>query len=187
MRYPQELTAGRHEKILYEASRLFREHGLDGVGVAEIMKAAHLTHGGFYAHFDSKEHLAAEASVRAMAEMHQQIERAAASGRNAATNFMAEYLSPTHRDHPGSGCGIAALAPDIARQSGKVRSAFTAELRRIIGAMTQKFHFRSGQNAQTESIRLLASLVGAMVLARAVNDESFSREILDAVKTKVPG
>src|SRR5579864_8406171 len=102
MRYPASQTAERHEKILQEAARLFRERGFDGAGVAEIMTAAGLTHGAFYAHFPSKEALEAEAVECAFAQSGRRVYALTAEARDKKQAFLDEYLSAAHRDDPGS-------------------------------------------------------------------------------------
>jgi TetR/AcrR family transcriptional regulator, transcriptional repressor for nem operon len=111
MRYSASQTTKKHEKILKEAARLFRERGFDGAGVAEIMKAAGLTHGAFYAHFASKEALEAEAVERAFVQSDNRIYALTANTRDPKRVFLDNYLSAAHLDHPGSGCVIAALGP----------------------------------------------------------------------------
>ncbi|MDB6013392.1 MAG: TetR family transcriptional regulator, partial [Gammaproteobacteria bacterium] len=114
MRYPADVTAARHRRILQEASRLFRERGLNGVSVPEIMKAAKLTHGPFYNHFASREALVTEVIDRVMGNLADQI-TSARNSKAARRQFLDAYLSAEHRDNPGDGCAIAALASDVAR------------------------------------------------------------------------
>jgi len=132
MRYPAAETEARHARILAEAARLFRAHGFGGVNVAKVMQAAGLTHGAFYAHFDSKDALAAAATEQAMGEMLTHLERARGAN-DAEAAFVAGYLDPAHRDAPGSGCVIAALGPEVARHPG-ARGPFTAALRPFFGS-----------------------------------------------------
>ena len=133
MRYPASETAEKHEQILTEAARLFRERGFAGAGVAEIMKAAGLTHGAFYAHFPSKGALAAEAVARAFAQSEDRIYASATDATDPKRAFLDSYLSSAHRDRPGEGCAIAALGPEIARDPA-VRGPFTEEVKRMIAA-----------------------------------------------------
>ncbi len=185
MRYPPELTAERHDRILDEAGRLFRERGLDKTGVAEIMKAANLTHGGFYAHFDSKDALAVEATVRCVRQIAPLIGKASESDEGVVQAMAKMYLTPLHRDNPGAGCGIAALAPDMPRQSEQVRSAFTSELDKIFGLLSGTINAEDKDSSRAEAIRTFASFVGAILLARAVTDSKLSDEILDAAREKL--
>jgi TetR/AcrR family transcriptional regulator, transcriptional repressor for nem operon len=179
MRYPASETAEKHEKILKEAARLFRERGFGGAGVAEIMKAAGLTHGAFYAHFPSKEALEAEAVECALAQSDHRVD--AAEGSNPKRAFLDGYLSAAHRDHPGSGCAIAALGPEIARDSA-ARKPFTQRVKHMIDGMAGRFQWKPKGAARRNAIHLLSAAVGALVLARAVDDPRLSDEILDSVR-----
>ncbi len=138
MRYPANQTAERHEKILKEAAKLFRERGFDGAGVAEIMTAAGLTHGAFYAHFPSKDALEAEAVACAFAQSDKRIDALTAHASDPKRAFLDSYLSAAHRDDPGSGCVIAALGPEIARDSA-ARSPFTQRVKHMIEGMAGRF------------------------------------------------
>ncbi|MEJ1962322.1 MAG: TetR/AcrR family transcriptional regulator [Gammaproteobacteria bacterium] len=177
MRYPAEQTAARHERILREAAKLFRERGLNGVSVPEIMKAARLTHGPFYNHFASKDALVAESIDRAMgATLEDLLEvKDTKAGRR---RYLDAYLSPQHRDNPGDGCVMASLAGDVIR-SPAAKAPFTRRLKEILSATTAKFTAaREGRDARQEAIKLVSLIVGALVLSRAVDDEALSEEIL---------
>lgn len=177
MRYPASQTAEKHEKILKEAARAFRERGFDGAGVAEIMKAAGLTHGAFYAHFASKEELEAQAVECAFAQSASTL---MANARDPKLAFLETYLSAAHRDHPGIGCVIAALGPEIARGSA-ARKPFTRRVTHMIEEMAGRFRWKRKGDARRNAIHLLATAVGALTLARAVDDPRLSDEILESV------
>lgn len=179
MRYPPEETAAKHERILAEASRLFRERGFDGVGVAEIMKTADLTHGAFYAHFPSKEALVSEASIAALGEVGRRVARAVQTG-SPREAFLKRYLSEEHRNDPGNGCALAAFGSDIARQPDAVRDAFTAEFQRVVDTIATGLDWPEGADPRKASLQLMSTLVGAMILSRAVTDRGLTREILSA-------
>lgn len=181
MRYPASETAERHERILAEAARLFRERGFSGAGVAEIMQAAGLTHGAFYAHFDSKEALAAEATGRALAQTGERVRARADGAADPERAFLDGYLSATHRDRPGEGCAIAALGPEIARHPA-VRAPFTREVGRMVDGLAERLARKDGTAPRRAAIRLLSAAVGALILARAVDDPALSDEILEAVR-----
>jgi len=181
MRYPASQTAEKHEKILKEAARLFRERGFDGAGVAEIMKAAGLTHGAFYAHFASKEALEAEAVESAFAQSNKRIYALTGNARDPKRVFLDSYLSAAHRDHPGSGCVIAALGSEVARDSA-ARKPFTQRVRHTIEGMAGRFRWKRKGAARRNSIHLLSAAVGALTLARAVDDPGLSDEILKSVR-----
>jgi len=170
MRYPPAETAAKHQKILDAAARLFRERGF-GVSVSEIMKATGLTHGPFYNHFASKEALIAECFAHAAEQ--KLMEQAEASltpeGRAAWADA---YLSAEHRDQPGDGCLLAALAGDAAREPA-VRPELTAYLKETLNR-------GKAVAPRDEVLRRAAMMVGAVILARAVDDAELSAELLSA-------
>ena len=175
MRYPVEETAAKHERIVKEASRLFRERGFENVTVGEVMKAAGLTHGAFYAHFSSKQELQ-EAAVA-----YGQGVSAGRARSNGATRwgrrvYFDRYLSQRHRDNPGDGCTMAALAQEVVRSTPELKTAFERGLEEILAA---------GGGDRKESIFQTAALLGGVVLARAVQDPRFSKEILRSVRQKL--
>jgi TetR/AcrR family transcriptional regulator, transcriptional repressor for nem operon len=176
MRYPATETAEKHDRIVQEASRLFRERGFEDVTVAEVMKKTGLTHGAFYSHFESKEALMAAAVEYAMQGVLRGVKKSfpTLEGRRA---YLDRYLTASHRDTPGTGCPMAALSGEI-RNEPEVKGRFTANLKEIISAM-------GGE--RREAMATLATLVGAISLARAVDDEAFSREILREVQKKLDG
>lgn len=176
MRYPAAETAEKHEKIIREASRLFRERGFSGVSVAEIMQATGLTHGPFYNHFPSKQDLMAKSLEHGMQSTLAGIDQVGNSAKKTA-EYLDRYLSTAHRDAPGKGCTMAALAADI-RQLSEVSHTFTAHIKAVIEKMVSNFSRRSKGAARGDSIRMLSTMVGALILARAVDDEAFSKEIL---------
>jgi TetR/AcrR family transcriptional regulator, transcriptional repressor for nem operon len=182
----REQAAENRERILDAATQRFRERGFAGIGVADLMKEAGLTHGGFYGHFASKEDLIAQACARASDRSRA---RWARLSERAPDNPLAEiarvYLTPQHRDSPGAGCLIAALGPDVARQGPAVRDAVTAGVRAALDFLSRIVPGRSRAAKRRKAIASYASMVGGMVLARAVNDRVFSKEILDAVKASI--
>jgi TetR/AcrR family transcriptional regulator, transcriptional repressor for nem operon len=174
MRYPAKDTAAKHDRIVKEASRLFRERGFDNVSVGEVMKAAGLTHGAFYAHFGSKQELeeAAIAYGQALSAGRARSHGATKKGRQA---YAERYLSTRHRDHPGEGCTMATLGQEVARSTPEVKAAFEKGLEEILSA---------GGGDRKEAIFQTAALLGGVVLARAVNSEQLSDEILKIVRQK---
>jgi TetR/AcrR family transcriptional repressor of nem operon len=176
MRYPAAETAEKHRKIIREASRLFRERGFSGVSVVEIMQATGLTHGPFYNHFPSKEDLMAKSLEHGTRSTLIGIEQVGNSTKRRE-EYLDRYLSVAHRDAPGTGCTIAALAADI-RQQSDVRHSFTAHMKAVIEKMVSTFSWRSKRTARGDSIRMLSTMVGALILARAADDQAFSKEIL---------
>jgi TetR/AcrR family transcriptional repressor of nem operon len=173
MRYPVEETAAKHERIVKEASRLFRERGFENVSVGEVMKAAGLTHGAFYAHFGSKEELQAAAVAYGQKISLGRLQRSEKKTKGA---FADRYLSPWHRDNPGDGCTMAALAQEVARSAPELKAAFEQGLEDILSA-------RGGD--RNEAIFQAAAMIGGVVLARAVQDPGLSDEILRSVRQSV--
>jgi len=176
--------AENHERILDVATRLFRERGIDGIGVSDLMKAAGLTHGGFYGHFKSKEDLVAQACARAVSRMRQNwtnvIDQATGDPLEA---LAATYLTPKHRDSTGRGCPMAALGSEIARQGPPVRRAFTDELRPFLDYLSRNVQGNSNSLRRQKALATYAGLVGALIVSRAVDDPDLSNEILSAVAT----
>jgi TetR/AcrR family transcriptional regulator, transcriptional repressor for nem operon len=179
VRYPAAETAEKHEKILSEASRLFREHGLSGVSVGDLMKAADLTHGSFYNHFESKQALIGDCidyvSILAVGQIG-----AAKPSETGKRSFVSKYLSLAARDDPGHACLMSSLGPEIAREP-TAKPAMTRYVQAFIGRLVSHFPWPRPKDARGDAIRMTASLVGALVLARAVDDEALSREILHEV------
>jgi TetR/AcrR family transcriptional regulator, transcriptional repressor for nem operon len=173
MRYPVEETAAKHERIVKEASRLFRERGFENVSVGEVMKAAGLTHGAFYAHFGSKQELqeAAVAYGQGVSAGRARSNGATRQGRRA---YADRYLS--QRDNPGDGCTMAAMAQEVVRSTPELKTAFERGLEEILSA---------GGGDRKEGIFQTAALLGGVVLARAVQDPRFSEEILRSVRQKL--
>jgi TetR/AcrR family transcriptional repressor of nem operon len=174
--------AENHERILDVATRLFRERGIDGIGVADLMKAAGMTHGGFYGHFQSKEDLVAQACARAVAGMRRNwinvIDQATGDPLEALAST---YLTAKHRDAAGRGCPMAALGPEVARQGPAARRAITDELRPFLDYLSSVVPGSSSSLRRQRAISTYASLVGALVISRVVDDPTLSNEILDAV------
>jgi TetR/AcrR family transcriptional regulator, transcriptional repressor for nem operon len=181
MRVTKEKAAENRERILKAASRLIRERGISGAGVDALTEAAGMTHGSLYSQFGSKERLVEEALGYAIG----------ASGKittGAATldQYISGYLSSEHRDRRGQGCPLAALVCEMPRQSSGVRETFTAGLRGMIRQMTSRMDAGLKQRQRDEeALAKIASLIGALVLARAVNDRKLSDDILRATKSRL--
>jgi len=174
-------AAEKRAQILNEAIRLFREHGFAGVSVGEIMKSSGLTHGPFYYHFSSKEALMAECVEHAMRRGTFELLEPIVTTSERKAKFVRSYLNATHRDSPGKGCVIAALASEI-RQEPTVRGPFTSQVKAYVERLASRFPWSSKRTARGDSIRMLSSIVGALILSRAVDDEAFSNEILREVR-----
>jgi TetR/AcrR family transcriptional regulator, transcriptional repressor for nem operon len=186
MKVSREQAAENRRRIVETAGRLFRENGYDGIGVADIMKHAGLTHGGFYGHFASKDDLAVEASAQALASKAGVWDLGETApddpAEPALARFLTSYLSPNHRDDPGNGCALAALGADAAREPVAVRGAFTAAVRTRLEKLMAMLPGRNPAARRRRAIAALTSAVGALVLARAVADPELSAEILSATK-----
>jgi TetR/AcrR family transcriptional regulator, transcriptional repressor for nem operon len=180
MRVSKEKAAQNRERILNSAARLFREHGIAATGVDSITEDAGLTHGGLYSQFGSKEAIAAEAIRFALARSKRVWQRALERnpGERALPAIVDGYLSRAHRDAPGTGCVVAALGPDIARQPRRVRQAFTREI-------SDDLEFLSKLMPHEDAIAAFAAMVGALILARAVCDEDLSASILKSTANQV--
>jgi len=178
VRVTREQAAAHRERILDVAGTLFRERGFDGIGVADIMKQAGLTHGGFYGHFKSKDDLAAEITGRVLGRPGW-LERLTGTSKPSLAEVVREYLSPRHREDAGHGCLLAALGSDVVRQPRSVRRAFTDGLRVRVKVLQELLPGRSAARRQ-RAVATMAGLVGALILARAVDDPQLSDEILDA-------
>jgi TetR/AcrR family transcriptional regulator, transcriptional repressor for nem operon len=183
MRVSREKAAENRERIIEAAGALFREKGFDGIGVVDIMKAANLTHGGFYGHFVSKDDLVAQASRRAMARAAVNWEKIVASAKSDPyAALLAHYLSPRHRDEPGNGCAFAALSGDAARCGEPVQTAFSQGLEPLIEIVAKAASGRSKVARRRKAVATVAEMIGALILARAVGDSALSDEILDAAR-----
>jgi TetR/AcrR family transcriptional repressor of nem operon len=179
MKVSREQAAANRAKVLEVAGARFREKGFDGISVAEIMKGAGLTHGGFYNQFGSKDDLAAEACTQVLAEA---VERWRTYGErdDPLGALVHAYLSPRHRDLPSKGCAVPSLAAEAVRQPPQVRAAFTKGLRDFIDVLTGFVTGRTAEVRRRKALTTMAGMVGTMVLARAVNDSALSAEILEA-------
>lgn len=178
MRMSQEEKEKSHARIVASASRLMREHGLEGASVDEVMKAAGMTHGGFYKHFANKQALIEAAIGVAFAGFGERLEHGDPEGAVAA--YRALYLSDEHKNHPGLGCPVASLGPDIGRAPDRIKSAFGAGVRRIVAALA-RVGKGSAQQREAAAFREASMLVGAMVIARA-SDPATATAVLAACK-----
>lgn len=176
MKVTKDVRAAHREALLEAASRLVRERGPDGVGVAEVSAAAGLTHGGFYRQFASKDALVAEAVERSFAETTRAAAAACAEG--GLERFAESYLSPAHVADRAGGCVIAALGGDMPRQGDEVRGAYAQGLRAYLEALAGTSEDRD------EAIRRLAMMVGALYIARGVAgiDDALADQVLEAVR-----
>ena len=183
MRVSKVQAAENRERIIKAAARLIRERGISGAGVDALTEAAGMTHGSLYSQFGSKERLIEEALDYVIAASAQQMD-----GAPTIADYTANYLAASHRDKPGRGCPVAALCSEMPRQSSGVRERFTAGLRGMIRQLSSRMGSVLKQRQRDEkALAMVASLVGALVLARAVNDPKLSDDILRATKRRLEG
>jgi TetR/AcrR family transcriptional regulator, transcriptional repressor for nem operon len=171
MKVSREQMAENRRRILDVASRLFKDKGFDAVSVAEVMKAAGLTHGGFYGHFSSKDDLIAQTLANALA--------ADSVGDGDFSAFVRSYLAPRHRDNPAGGCPTAGLAAAIRHQTPAAKAAMTEGLVAQIARIEKALPEQDPADKRRRAIGSWAAMVGAVILSRAVDDSALSDEILD--------
>jgi len=182
MGYSKAQKARTHKRIVAIAAKRFREKGLAGFGIAELMKEAGLTVGGFYKHFRSRDDLVAEAVNSAFGGWKRRVEAAKSSGPPVSyEKLVDEYLNEAHRDNPGTGCAFSALAPEIARSDKRTRALTSEQVRNDIELIAALLPVKDKRTGRARAILTFSALVGAMSLARAVSDEALSREMLKAV------
>ncbi len=184
MRYTPEHKMETHDRIVGKAAEEFRRCGLDGIGIATLMKELGLTHGGFYAHFETKDDLIAEASVvildQSMTRLVAAAEAAPPGGRVQA--IIDVYLSPLHRDNPGLGCILPALASDLARRPEAVRQGYTSRLATVLERIAPFMPANTPEDRRDQAIALLSAMAGTILIARSVADSGLSDRILAATR-----
>ncbi len=187
MRYSKEHKLETHARIVKKASIKIREKGAHGIGVADLMKDAGLTHGGFYAHFASREALVIEAFAYAMDRSREHwrklVEQTPPEKRLGA--IVDSYLTPAHRDDPGHGCAVPTLGAEIARESPKTRKAFAAKLEQMIDMLAAQIPELPAKAARKQAMASIATMMGTLVLARIAGYGEFSEEILAAGREAV--
>ena len=176
MRKSREAAAETRKRIVRAAARKFREQGIVATGLNDLMKAAGLTHGGFYKHFESKDQLVAEACADAVDAAIAGMGMEAQPTINAAT---AAYLSTRHRDDPASGCPLAAIGSELSRTDQKTREAATEGFKRLVAVLVGK---SKTQNARRRALVAVATMIGAVTMSRVVTDPGLSAEILSAAE-----
>jgi len=189
MRYSREHKLETHARIVKRASVRLREKGAHGIGVADLMKDAGLTHGGFYAHFDSREALVIEAFTHAMDRSTERWRKLAeqTSPEQRIAAIVDSYLTPMHRDDPGHGCAIPTLGAEIARESPRTRKAFAAKLEQMIDAIAAQIPDLPRKAARKQATAAIATMMGTLVMARVAGNGEFSEEILSSGREAVLG
>ena len=180
MRVSREKAAHHHQQILEAASRLFRERGIDATGIDSIAGQVGLTHGGLYSQFGSKEAIAAEAIGFASGKSKRLWRgvRERKPDRDALAAIVDNYLSKAHRDAPGRGCVLAALGAEVARQPTSIRRVFTRALKGAFNELAALMPGPGSSQRSEQAIATFSCMVGALVLARAVNDNKLSESIM---------
>jgi TetR/AcrR family transcriptional repressor of nem operon len=186
LKVTKEKATENRAALVQAASRLFREHGIDGVGVAEISKKAGLTHGALYAQFPSKEALAAAAFASALRPGLEKLTADAAGGAATLTEFLDYYLSPEHRDNLAAGCPMSASASEIARQDKIVGERFTEGFEQLVALIEPSLVGSTAGSAdkRQRAVAMMAAMIGGVAASRAVAkvDTKLSNQILLAVR-----
>jgi TetR/AcrR family transcriptional repressor of nem operon len=178
----KETVEQNRERVIATAARLFRERGIDGIGLVDLMRAAGLTPGGFYRQFKSKDDLIVQAVKRAYKDMSEDIAGRIAASDDPLETLMHHYVSRDHRDDPGQGCGLAAMAADAARHDDPaLRECFGSIVSNYIGLLTNLVPGSSAKAKRSAAITALAEMIGSIVLSRVVPDPALSDEIIDTV------
>ncbi len=173
MRKSREEAGETRKRIVEAAARAFRANGIVASGLADLMGAAGLTHGGFYKHFESKDQLVAEACGSALRELTGRIE-----AWPTLLEVVSGYLSAEHRDHPAAGCPFAAIGSELARSDAGTRAVVTAGFERLVDLLCEKAR---GKNARRRALVAASAMIGALTMSRVVNRPELSEEILREV------
>ena len=176
MRKSREETAETRARIIRKASKEFNEHGIAGTGLADVMKSAGLTHGGFYKHFQSKDELVAEAFEEALEKSFRAMEDVADEGAIAAV--INEYLSRVHRDDFDNACPLPALGAELWRAGGKTRQKASQGVLRFVSIVEKHLQGMSAKERSSRAHAIVAALVGSMMLSRIVTDPKLSDRLL---------
>jgi TetR/AcrR family transcriptional repressor of nem operon len=186
MRVSRIQAAENRQTVINVASRLFRERGFDGIGLKDLMEAAGLTQGAFYKQFASKDDLAAQASRRALESAFGRWSAAAdANPKDPLGAVIAFYLSMAHREERGDGCPVVALGSDAARQGVDVKASFEAGIKKYLEMLGGWIGEPDGGDSSGKAMAILSTMVGALVLSRAVNNKLLSKRFLQAAAKDV--
>ncbi len=186
MRVSRAQAEENRQNVIDVASRLFREHGFDGIGLKDLMENAGMTQGAFYKQFESKEELVAEASARALECATSRWSDAAAANPNDPLGaVIAFYLTKEHRKEKMEGCPIVALGADAARQSAEVKASFEAGIREHLRVLSRLIFKTDSEEKRDKAMAILSTMVGALTLSRVVNDPRLAQSFLDAAAESV--
>ncbi|MBI2800106.1 MAG: TetR/AcrR family transcriptional regulator [Gammaproteobacteria bacterium] len=183
-RSPGTTKEATHERIVETAARAIRRSGYDGTSVADIMKEAGLTHGGFYAHFASRDAMLAEAADRAGADAVASVASIAAetAPQKALQALVSAYLSEAHVKNPERGCPVVALGSEMPRQAPAVRRVATRRIKEMIDLVARQLPEWGQKGAHDQALVTVSTMVGALLLARAVDDAKLSKALCDAAR-----
>ena len=184
MPYSKAHKARTRARIIETAARAFRERGVEGVAIADVMQSAGLTHGGFYAHFANKDSLFAAAARQGLEESRRAFltEAAAANPEAPLREIIRRYVSRHHRDVPAEGCAMPALAAEVARESAEVRQAFTGAVADFVTGLEAYVPGETPEARRDAALALIAGMAGAVALARALDDPAMSDRMLLATR-----
>lgn len=180
MRRSKTEKAVTHSKIVAVAAKRFRELGLEGIGVADVMKEAGSSVGGFYKHFKSRDELV----IEALAEAFKDLDRWEQEAEDLPA-LLSYYLGEEHRDCPGTGCAVTALAGDVRHASTGIRTVFTERVKHSLAYTADRMKGGDAASRRARAILSLSAGIGGLSLARAVNDKALSREILAALRDQL--
>ncbi len=185
MRVSREVMARRHDEIIVETSKLLRQRGIGGTSLADLMAAVGLTHGGFYKHFESKEALVAEATARIFQEIQARFEEQSKSqgAKAALKQYVRDYLTLAHLRSPELGCPLPSFGPDISREDRKLKSVFTKGAQALLSLMAEGMSCPQSER-RGRAIELVSLLSGAVLIARATDDEKLFNEIVTTARKK---
>jgi TetR/AcrR family transcriptional regulator, transcriptional repressor for nem operon len=185
MRVSREVMARRHDEIIVETSKMLRQRGIGGSSLADLMAAVGLTHGAFYKHFESKEALVAEATARVFEEIQARFEsRSKSQGAKAALKlYVRDYLSMAHLKNPELGCAFPSFGSDVGREDGKVKSVFTQGTRTLLSLITDGMSCPQAER-HGRAIELISILSGAILIARATDDEKLVSDIIATARKR---
>jgi TetR/AcrR family transcriptional repressor of nem operon len=187
MGHSKASKANTHARLVEAAAARFKERGVDGISLADLMKELQLTHGGFYKHFESRDELVAEALELALAQSEQAMRQHLMQGEAPdLAGFVDFYLGEAHRDSRADGCAVAALAGDAARKGTELQAQFRGQIERNLGLLSEVLEASAApDDARARAVLLLSELYGALTMARAVGDSPLSREVLKTVRERI--
>lgn len=187
MRYTEGHADQTRDRILRHAAADIRKHGPDAVSVSRVMSAAGLTHGGFYAHFPSKDDLVAQAMERMFEQAKRRFETVTEglAGPAALAAFIDSYVSESHRDHPERGCPVAALAGDLPRMKGAMRRAYDKGFDGMVGRIERHLPEAMEGDRSALALSVISEMIGAVALSRAIADRATSERLLASTRASL--